>query len=263
MDAMQLLYQSTLIVAAVANLVMAASLLVRQKEYRNYVIYSRARQFTVLWLLVFAAGYLIHAIFQLRAFWPTAASALTVTYFQLGAICFCWGYIPLLKPDYLTKRIAVRDTIIYAISIIGCWTVALIWQQASLYTFLPFLVFFGFCAYNAVVFYKIFHQVSYRLMVMSYGNVSGFVRWMQASCDIIIFFGIFCVALTALFPSSIRYITPAETLLGIGLFGYIVYSISRYGKVVATASRATEDVAKEPYSPLFKGRENTKRAPKL
>ena len=259
---LHLIYKLSLIIGAIANLVMALLLAVRQKEYRRFPIYLRARQFSVLWLVAFAVGYLVHAFLELRTFWPTAASALTVSYFHLGAICFCWGYIPLLNPNYFTKRIAIRDTVIYAIGLISYWTVALIWKEVSVYTLIPYRVFFGFCAYNAAVFYKTFQRVSYRLVVMSYGNVSAFVRWMQASCDIIIFFGIFLVALTALFPTTIQYMTPVETILGIGLFGYIAYSINRYGKVVATATRATEDVARESYSAV-NGREKTKRAPKV
>lgn len=259
---MQLLYPLSLIIGAVANLLMAVSLAVRNKNYRAYAVYLRARQFTVLWLVAFAAGYLIHAIIGLRFFWPSAAAALTVSYFHLGAICFCWGYIPMLKPDYFTRRIAVRDTVIYIIGLISYWTVAFIWKETNIYTLLPSLIFFVFCVCNAFVFYRIYHQVSFRLMVMSHGNVSGFVRWMQASCDIIIFFGIFLVAVTVLFPHSISYMTPIETLLGIVLFGYIVRSLSRYGQVVATATQATEDVARQAYT-SFKGSTKTKRAPKV
>ena len=243
MDNISLIYKLTLIIGAIANLAMAASLLAGQKAYRRYTVYLRARQFTILWLLVFAAGYLIHAGLELRAFWPTGASALTVSYFHIGAICFCWGYIPLLNPDYFTRKIAVRDTVIYAIGLICYWTTAFIWKQTNIYTLLPSLIFFGFCAYNAVVFYKTFHRVSFRLLTMSYGNVRGFVRWMQLACDIIIFFGIFLVAITFLLPNGIRYITPVETIAGIGLFAYIVHSLSRYGTVVEAATRATENIA--------------------
>ncbi|MBO4455337.1 MAG: hypothetical protein J5759_02725 [Bacteroidales bacterium] len=243
MDNLSLLYKLALIIGAIANLFMAASLLAGQKPYRKYVIYSRARQFTILWLAAFALGYLIHAFLELRVIWPTAATAVTVSYFHIGAICFCWGYIPLLNPDYLTRRIAVRDTVIYAIELISCWTMAFIWKEQNIYTALPFLLFFGYCAYNVVIFYKTFHRVSFRLLMMSYGNVRGFVRWMQLSCDIIIFFGIFLVALVLLFPNAIRLFTPIEAIAGIGLFAYIVRSISRYGKVVEDATRATENVA--------------------
>ena len=51
------------------------------------------------------------------------------------------------------------------------------------------------------------------------------------------------VAIVALLPISIKYITPAVTILGIGLFGYIAFSISRYGTVVESASKATKRIA--------------------
>ena len=243
MDLLSLTYKLSLIIGAIANLVMAVFLLAGQRAYTRYPIYSRARLFTVLWLVVFAAGYLVHAFLEIRTFWPTGAAALTISYFHLGAICFCWGYMPLLNPDYPTRRIRIRDTIIYVVGLVGYWTTALIWKETSLFTMLPYLVFFVYCAWHTVLFYKTFNRVTKRLVSLSYGNVSGFVRWMQACCDLIIFFGIFCVAITALLPHSIRFITPFETLLGIGIFGYIVYCINRYGKVVEEATRATENVA--------------------
>ena len=115
---MQLIYQLALIFGAVVNLLMAALLSRRNRDYRPYPNYLRARRFMELWLAVFAIGYLIHAFVRLRYFWPTAAAALTVTYFHLGAICFCWGFIPLLKPDYLTRKILIRDTLIYVAGLV-------------------------------------------------------------------------------------------------------------------------------------------------
>jgi len=63
---MQLLYPLSMITGAVANLLMAVFLAIRNKNYRAYTIYLRARRFTVLWLAAFAAGYLAHAIFGFR-----------------------------------------------------------------------------------------------------------------------------------------------------------------------------------------------------
>ena len=263
MDGVRVFYMWSLIIGAVANIVMAASLIVGMKKYRAFIIYTWARQFTILWLLVFAAGFLIHAFVDLRSFWPSAAGALTVTYFHLGAICFSWGFTPLLNPKYLTRRIAIRDTVIFAVGVILCWVAALIWKQTCIFSILPYLIFFTYSIYGAVVFYKTFHRVSIRLLTMSYGNVSGFVQWMQACCDVIIFFGIFFVAVVAMFSKSIRYFTPITIVIGIGIFSFIVYSLCRYGKVVEDATRATRTVAREYYSPLSKGSENTNRAPKL
>lgn len=77
---------------------------------------------------------------------------------------------------------------------------------------------------------------------MSYGNVSGFVRWMQASCDLILLFGIGSVAIVAIFPNDFWPFTALE-IVGTLVYAYIVYSLSHYGSVIETASRATENVA--------------------
>lgn len=239
---MQLIYQLALIFGAVVNLLMAALLSRRNRDYRPYPNYLRARRFMELWLTVFAIGYLIHAFVRLRYFWPTAAAALTVTYFHLGAICFCWGFIPLLKPDYLTRKILIRDTLIYVAGLVCYWGTAFITRETSVLTRLPYLIFFVFCACNAVVFYRIYDQVTFRLIVMAHGDVTDFVRWLQASCDIIIFFGIFLVAVTIIFPNAASYLTPVETFMGTFLFGYIAHCVSRYGRTIAAATKATEDV---------------------
>lgn len=245
-----LLYQLSLVLAAVANLAMAAGLLAHQKKYSKYTVYHRARLMTILWLVVFAAGYLIHFSFRLRYNWPSAASALTVSYFHWGAICFSWGFIPLLNPDHLTRKRVLADSIVYVIGLIGYWTVPLLWKEAPMATLLSYSVFFAYCAYYVVVFYKTYNRVSFRLLKMSYGDVSGFVRWMQASCDLILLFGIGSVAITAMFPNDFWPYTLLD-VVGTLVYAYIVYSLSRYGSVIETASRATENVAALDNMPSF------------
>ena len=237
-----LLYQLSLVLAAIVNLAMAAGLLANQKKYSKYPVYHRARLMTILWLTVFAIGYLLHFTFRLRGSWPSAASALTVSYFHWGAICFCWGYIPLLNPDHLTRKRLLIDTLIFVVGLIGYWTVALLWKEAPAATLISYSVFFAYCAYYMVVFYKTYNRVSFRLVKMSYGNVSGFVRWMQASCDLILLFGIGSVAITAMFPTDFWPYTLLE-VMGTLVYVYIVYSLNHYGGVIETASRATENVA--------------------
>jgi hypothetical protein len=237
-----LLYQISLVLAAIANLAMAAGLLANQKKYANYPVYSRARLMMILWLAVFAVGYMLHFLFMPRINWPAAASALTVSYFHWGAICFCWGFIPLLNPDFLTRRRMIWDIVIYAVGLACYWTVPLLWREAPLATTLSYLVFFIFCGVNVVVFYKTYNRVCFRLVKMSYGNVSGFVRWMQASCDLILLFGIGSVAIVAIFPNDFWPFTALE-IVGTLVYAYIVYSLSHYGSVIETASRATENVA--------------------
>lgn len=245
-----LFYQLSLVIAAIANLAMAASLMSHQKAYTKYPVYHRARLMTILWLVVFAIGYLLHFSLRLRSNWPSAASALTVSYFHWGAICFCWGYIPLLNPDHLTKKRMIVDTAVYVIGLVAYWTVALLWKEAPMATMVSYLVFFVYCAYYMIVFYKTFNRVSFRLVKMSYGNVSGFVRWMQACCDLILLFGIGSVAITAMFPTDFWPYTLLE-VLGTLVYAYIVYSLSHYGAVIETASRATENVAAAEAKILF------------
>ena len=105
----QTIYIVTLILTGLINLAMGGILFVGNKAYRQQTVYLRARLLTILWLVAFGLGYFIQAIFLWRYTWPTAASALAVSFFHIGAICFNWGYIPLLNPNYLTKGIVIRD----------------------------------------------------------------------------------------------------------------------------------------------------------
>ena len=109
----QLIYRIALFVTGIINLLMAGKLLVGSKPYRQYAVYFRTRILTALWVGVFGLGYILHGILMWRYTWPAAASALTVTYFHIGAICFSWGYTSLLNPNYLTPRITLRDGIYY------------------------------------------------------------------------------------------------------------------------------------------------------
>ena len=107
------------------NLGMAIFLMRHTHQYRRYQTYRMTRILTILWLVAFGVGYMIHAAFNWRENWPTAASALSATYFHLGAICFSWGYTSLLDPTYLRKKVVVRDLVIYAFGIVCYWSVAL------------------------------------------------------------------------------------------------------------------------------------------
>ena len=147
-----------------------------------------------------------------------------------------------LLDEMQDEEMMIRDVVILVIGLASYWTVTVLCKEAPLATTISYLVFFVFCAYNVVVFYKTYNRVSFRLVKMSYGNVSGFVRWMQTSCDLIILFGIGSVAITAMFPSDFWPYTSLE-IVGTLIYAYIVYSLSRYGSVIETASMATENIA--------------------
>lgn len=225
----QKIYVATLVITGLANILMGAFLLKGNRAFCQQRIYHRTRLLTILWLIIFGIGYILHAFLRWRYTWPTAASALTVSYFHIGALCFNWGYIPLLDKNYLTKRIVVRDLAIYFVGLIGYWTVALLRQDAPLLVSLVFCFFFGYAALTVFTFYRAYNLVSLRLRQMTSGNVMGFIRWMQVCCDCIVLFGISSVAITAIFPNDIW---PFVLLLvsGVWMFAYIAYSLHKYGK---------------------------------
>jgi hypothetical protein len=228
----QTIYIVALVLTGLANLGMGAYLFSGSNAYRQQTVYYRSRMLTVLWQVVFGLGYFIQATFLWRYTWPTAASALLASFFHIGAICFNWGYIPLLNPKYLTKGIIVRDLIIYAIGLTAYWTVALSWQHAPMYVALAFLIFFAYSTYTVFIFYRTYNRVSLRIIHMGAGNMRDFIRWMQVCCDCIVLFGIGSVAITAIFPNDI---IPFVLLLigGVGMFAYMTYSIIKYGKIIS------------------------------
>ena len=238
----QAIYRASLFLTGFINLFMAGMLIWGSKPYRQYAVYYRTRMLASLWIAVFGLGYIVHGIFMWRYTWPTAASALTVTYFHLGAICFSWGYTPLLNPKYLTQRIVMRDSLFYFFGLIVYWMVAVLWRHAPLFTLMSYLMFFGYAAWIVFVFYSTYNRVSYRLLRLSYGNVMNFVRRMQVCCDLIILFGICSVAITGIFPTDFW---PYTLLLfaGVGMFAYIAYSLNKYGATIETTSEATHHVA--------------------
>jgi protein-S-isoprenylcysteine O-methyltransferase Ste14 len=179
-----------------------------------------------------------------RYTWPTAASALTVTYFHIGAICFSWGYTTLLNPHYLTPRIVLRDGIYYLACLLLYWMVPLLWKEQPAFTLLSYCLYFAYAAWIVFKFYKTYNQVSTRLLRLSYGNVMDFVRWMQVCCDLIVLFGICSVVITGIFPTDFW---PYTLLLiaGVGMYGFICYSLNKYGATIETATEATRKVAKK------------------
>ena len=252
----ELIYRIALIATGIINIGMAGYVALHTGRYAKYPTYRTTRILTIVWLIAFGIGYNIHAFCYWRESWPTAASALTATYFHLGAICFSWGYTSLLNPTYVTKKVAIRDIAIYIIGVTAYWTVALNWKDAPLYVLLSFVIFFSYCVFGVIVFYRTYNMVSYRMMKMSLGNVGSFVRWMQVCCDLIILFGIGSVAITGIFPNE-KWPFVVLLVLGIGIFGYIVYSLEKYGSVINGATKATyravlDEKKVKSHSPIHK-----------
>ena len=238
----QLIYQAALFLTGVVNLLMAGMLMRGNSPFRQFAVYYRTRMLTALWIAVFGLGYILHGMVMWRYTWPTAASALTVSYFHLGAICFSWGYTPLLNPHYLTKRIVIRDSLYFFFGLFVYWMVALLWKEEPTFTLISYIMYFVYAAWIVFVFYQTYNQVSSRLVRLSYGNVMDFVRWMQVCCDLIVLFGICSVIITGIFPTDFW---PYTLLLvaGVGMFAFIAYSLNKYGATIETTTEATKKVA--------------------
>jgi hypothetical protein len=115
----QNLYNIILLIAAAVNITMGCALLAGNSSYGDYTVYRRSRLLTALTFLIFAAGFIAHSRLGWRATWPAGASALSVSYFHVAAVLFGWSHISLLNPNYLTRRIVVRDIVILVVGIIA------------------------------------------------------------------------------------------------------------------------------------------------
>lgn len=238
-----------LYLAAGINLMIAFVLVYNNYQYRLYDVYRRSRLLSAVVYVAFAVGFLLHAHFQWRTAWPEAATALSVSYFHVGAVFFGWSHTSLLRPDYLTRHIVVRDV---ALLILG---IAAYWMAAAQFSFSNFQlsIFFAHASYIAFTFYRTYFRVRRSIEQMPAGGDTR--RWWTTEakrqvlhrhhsfivgCHLIILFGIGSVIVTAAFPSS----TWPNTLLltaAILVFCYIFYALSEYGSIIEAATNATED----------------------
>ena len=255
----QQLYHTVLYLAGCVNILIAMVLLYGNYWFRYYDVYRRARLLTALNYTIFGIGILMHGYFQWRLSWPAAASALTVSYFHCGAVLFGWSHTSLLRPNYLTHRIVVRDLIILVFGITIYWT-CVAFVSTSDYTISllhnSFLIFFFHASYIIFIFYRTYFQVRRNLNNLPIGDKAP--KWWNLkmrktilshhhsfiiACHLIVSFGLGSIALTAAFPHDIWPVT-ILTMAGIGVFCFIFYSLSEYGNVIEQASCVTEDAAK-------------------
>ncbi len=248
----QQLYITVLLLAAGINVVMACSLMGDRFLYRDYPVYRRSRMFTGLVFLLFAAGFLLHHQLGWRSTWPEAATALSVSYFHMGAVLFSWSHISLLNPSYLTTRIAARDICILLFGLVAYWVT--LTCSSSLVFHLSLLIFFGHASYVSVILWRTMLRVrrETKKVAVNQNNASwwtaenrqrviGFQKSIRISCHMIILFGLGSVLITASFPHQQW---PYTLLLGLGIcvFCYIFYGLSDYGSVIEAGTNVTEDV---------------------
>lgn len=245
------LYHTVLLLAGGVNFLIAFVLLCNNVWFRDYDVYCRARQLVSLCYVVFALGFMLHAHFEWRITWPAAATALSVSYFHVGAVLFGWSHTSLLRPDYLTEKVYVRDLIILLVGLTGYWTAV---ASSSLFTLhLSLLIFFLHAGYIAFTFYRTYYTVRHTIMRMPVGGgapswwtpqtkrtVLGGHHSFMISAHLIVLFGIGSIVVTAAFPTQITPYTVLTTM-GIAVFCYIFYSITEYGNAIEAATCATED----------------------
>ena len=249
------LYNLVLLVAAVANIVMGSSLLDGNASYREFAVYRRSRMLTAFCYLIFAAGFIAHSKLGWRTEWPAGASALSVSYFHVAAVLFGWSHISLLNPNYLTRRIVIRDVIILLVGLIAYWTAA---AYYSLFTFhFSLTPFFLHALYISYIFYSTLLRVRRLTKDLPRSAVNarwwtdenrqmviGFQRSIRVSCHLIVIFGLGSIAITAAFPTQrLPYIILMA--MGIVVFCYIYYGLTNYGSVAEAGTNATEDVAEK------------------
>ena len=250
------LYNIILLIAAAANVVMGCSLLNGNGNYHDYDIYRRARTFTAVCYFIFAAGFIAHSQLGWRATWPDGASALSVSYFHMAAVLFGWSHISLLNPNYLTRRVAVRDISILVVGLIAYWTAALPTPLGEVGRGV-FLLFFAHALYVSYQFYRTLGRVRRLTKRLPQSNdnarwwtdenrsmVIGFQRSIRVSCHLIVIFGLGSIVVTASFPTQ-QWPYIILMALGIAVFCYIFYGLTEYGAVIEAGTNATEDVSEE------------------
>lgn len=240
------LYRTVLILGGAVNFLIALSLLHNNFYYQIYDVYHRSCWLAALNYSIFGIGFLLHAWFGWRTSWPEAASALTVSYFHSGGVLFGWSHISLMRPDYMTKKVVIRDLVILAVGLVAYWTIMADWV---------FVIFFVHASYIAFTFYRTYFQVRRNLERMpadekspswwtteSKRTVLGFHHSFVIGCHLIVLFGLGSVALTAAFPHDIwPYIL--LMLAGIAVFCFIFYSLVEYGNVIDAGTNAIEDAS--------------------
>ena len=253
------LYQTVLYLAGAVNIMIAFVLVHNNYMYRNYNVYLISRRFIALNYVIFGIGFCIHAYYQLRTTCPVVASALSVSSFHAGGVLFGWSHISLMRPQYLTRKIVVRDLAILAFGLICYWTAVANYEMRIVPNELfiltcTFSVFFAHALFITYIFYHTYLSVRRSLEQMPVND--GAPKWWTLEtkrtvlashhsfvigCHLIVGFGIGSIVITACFPHDIMPFT-ALMAAGICVFCFLFYSVAEYGNAIESATNAAEDV---------------------
>ena len=243
------LYQTVLYLAGAVNIMIAFVLLHNNYMYRNYNVYLSSRRFIALNYVIFGIGFCIHAYYQLRTACPVVASALSVSYFHAGGVLFGWSHISLMRPQYLTRKIVVRDLAILAFGLICYWTAVANYEMRIVPNELfiltcTFSVFFAHALFITYIFYHTYLSVRRSLEQMPVND--GAPKWWTLETKRTVLashhsFVIGSIVITACFPHDIMPFT-ALMAAGICVFCFLFYSVAEYGNAIESATNAAEDV---------------------
>jgi hypothetical protein len=264
----QQLYFTVLLIAGAINLMIAAVLWYNSYWYQNYRVYFRARILLALNYSIFALGFIFHILFNWRMSCPAMASALSVSYFHCGGVLFGWSHTSLLNPNYLTRKVVIRDLLILTIGLVSYWWVIstmpldvyMVRRPSLAILHTSFMIFFLHALFITYTFYRTYYRVRHNMLRLPTGDTapawwnSDIKRTVLAhhhsfiiGSHLIILFGIGSVAITSAFPTEVWPYTILMTM-GIVVFCYIFYSITEYGNVIESATNATEDIASRLYA---------------
>lgn len=225
------LYDGLLYIAGISTIILAAVLTIEtvfKKCYSAYPVYRRASLLAAMAFTVFGVGYLLHAIYQPRIICPPMASALGVTYFHIGGVLFAFSYISLMDGEYLTRRTVMSHLSILFIGLVAYWipfTQTLSPSPLWSWAYCIFLVHVSYLTYRFVTAY---HRMYRNKPDMARASLRPFLHSFPRSSYVIVFFGIGCGVLYALFPNSL-VIYGALMIVAYFAFYYIYKAVKKYG----------------------------------
>ena len=249
--------------SGITCIVMAAALSYNNFYYRDYRIYKRSRLLTALTLTTFGIGFLLHLYFGWRTCWPSAATALSVTYFHIGGTMLSWSHTSLLNPEYLNRFRVIRDMTALVVNIVTLWTG--VFFDISFLTGIGIGIFLTHVTWMITDFLRTYLRVS--RLVRQLPITKENAHWWTIGAQHSTFYGqpknnvktVICRKLidkperrvsyrfdafrkvTALLPHAVW---PYSVLLCVGnaVFCYIYYSLDKYGAIIEAATNATEDI---------------------
>lgn len=242
---MEPLYHNSILAGAVITGALALCLmLVKPPAREEYATYRRAKLLLAIGYAVYSLGISVFIVYPLRREMPMLCPAVNLTYYFAAMFLFGYSFISLLSPGYYTRARSRRFLLTWGGYVAALWSLTLLspaeWQPTVL------LGFGGWFLVETLVLTRRF-VISYaalrRQLNENYADSTVmFIRWLNTSAWLVIFFGILCGVFAFLSPLCISLLLVA----GCGVFVYIYVSIQNY----ALNLPPVQLVADNPLRPL-------------